>query len=102
MKPDITEIQLKRDINFSNQKVKAGSIFRAKKVPKGFVIIEGRFEGRTVFPFAVKDIGITSICQLCVYRYHPIMMSSYCIKEVQCPLCGRVSDLALIRWKEDK
>lgn len=42
----------------------------------------------------------SSYCQPCIYRFHPDMLTGYCLTDCRCDNCGRVSDLAMVRLKE--
>ena len=40
-----------------------------------------------------------SMCQRCVCKYHPDMLSTYAIIGQRCDSCGYVSDLAFVQIK---
>jgi hypothetical protein len=40
------------------------------------------------------------LCQRCIWILHPLMLTTYCIPGT-CPRCGRLSDLAIVKPKEE-
>ena len=37
-----------------------------------------------------------SVCQNCVYKTHPVMLSTYALRGFPCDACGNVTDLAMV------
>lgn len=48
----------------------------------------------------MKTVSI-AMCQLCVWKEHPNMLTGYCLREHTCRRCGRVTDCALVKPKEE-
>lgn len=48
----------------------------------------------------MADLRSISICQSCVYRTHPVMLTGYCLKGLRCDLCGNVADLAMVKLRK--
>jgi len=44
----------------------------------------------------LEDIQYPSICQSCVYTYHPVMMTGFSI-EGECDICKHYSELAIVK-----
>ena len=42
-----------------------------------------------------------NLCQLCVYRTHPVMLTGYCLPRFTCDRCGRLDDCAMVRECEE-
>lgn len=49
---------------------------------------------------SLKPAIYKSICQTCVYRTHPTMISGYSVTSCKCDNCGRNSDLALVQMQK--
>lgn len=37
-----------------------------------------------------------SLCQRCVWALHPLMLTTYCLRNFSCDRCHRTSDLAMV------
>lgn len=42
-----------------------------------------------------------SFCQPCVFKVHPLMLTTYCLHWLRCDGCGRASDLAMVKLNKE-
>lgn len=40
--------------------------------------------------------NFASYCMRCVHVTHPVMLTTYCVRDATCDRCGRIGDLAMI------
>lgn len=42
-----------------------------------------------------------SWCMQCCIRFHPQMLTGYCLRSMRCDQCGHTSDLAIVKMQND-
>jgi hypothetical protein len=42
-----------------------------------------------------------SYCSSCIFKSHPLMLTTYCLRGLRCDGCGRVSDLAMVKLNKE-
>lgn len=51
----------------------------------------------------MDDDKYPSLCQVCVWVIHPMMLTGYCLWNTKCTCCGRICDLAMCKLdREDQ